>query len=147
MHGGVREMRLLLAVIAVLAGAVLARAAEQNFPADGGMVHFNMPSGNVGCQYTPAGGSDVYVPEDGGPEIGCDRIEPTYQRFILGKAGKAKRYDNVGDTGCCDGSNVLRYGNVWRKGPFTCRAAREGLTCERGDGHGFFVSRSGTRVW
>lgn len=128
-----------------LAGSAL--AGQQSFPPNGGMIHFNMPSGNVGCQYTPAGGSDVYKPADGGPELGCDRIEPTYQRFILGKAGKAKRYNNVGDTGCCDGSNILKYGNSWRKAPFTCKATQKGLACTRDDGHGFFISRAKTKVY
>lgn len=122
-------------------------AAEQNFPADGGLIYFNMPTGNIGCQYTPAGGSDVYVPEDGGPELGCDRIEPTYQRFILGKAGKARRFQNAGDTACCDGSHILSYGNSWKKGPFSCRSSKTGLSCSRSDGHGFYISRSKTDVY
>lgn len=134
----------LLATAALI--SLQANAAEQTFPADGGLIYFNMPSGNVGCQYTPSGGSDVYMPEDGGPELGCDRIEPTYQRFILGKAGKAKRYQNVGDTGCCDGTHTLDYGNSWRKGPFTCTSAKAGLTCTRNDGHGFFISKTRTEV-
>jgi len=135
----------LVAVIALI--SIDAKAAEQSFPADGGLVYFNMPSGKVGCQYTPAGGSDVYEPEDGGPELGCDRIEPTYLRFILGKSGKAKRYQNVGDSGCCDGSHTLNYGNSWRKGPFSCTSDRSGLRCSRNDGHGFFISRSKTQVY
>jgi hypothetical protein len=28
---------------------------------------FVMPSGNIGCVYTPAGGTPVYQPADGGP--------------------------------------------------------------------------------
>lgn len=139
-------MRSFLVAMTVLV-SLDASAAEQSFPADGGLVYFNMPSGNVGCQYTPEGGSDVYMPEDGGPELGCDRIEPTYQRFILGKAGKAKRYQNVGDTGCCDGSHTLNYGNSWRKGPFRCEASKAGLSCVRDDGHGFFISKAKTRVY
>ena len=123
------------------------QAEEQSFPSNSGQVFFNMPSGNVGCVYTPAGGVAHYQPTDGGPELACDRIEPTYLRFILAARGKARRYNNVGDTSCCDGSNIFRYGNTWSKGPFVCKSTQNGLTCTRVGGNGFFISRATTKVY
>lgn len=112
-------------------------------PATGNGVQeeFVLPSGNIGCTYTPAGGTDVYMPADGGPELFCDRIEPQYVRIILGRSGRAVLLRDAGDQGCCVASPVLDYGSVWRAGPFTCRSQRTGLSCERGDGHSLFLSR------
>ena len=103
---------------------------------------FAMPSGNIGCTYIPEGGTDVYQPEDGGPELSCDRIEPKYLRAILGRSGKGRVLSNVGDQGCCSAGKILDYGEVWRGGPFTCYSERTGLTCERSDGHSFLLSRA-----
>jgi hypothetical protein len=41
-----------------------------SFPADkNGQITFVMPSQNVECTYTPAGGTPIYKPLDGGPEL------------------------------------------------------------------------------
>ena len=123
-------------------------AGQQTFPPDdNALISFVTPSGNIGCAYAPAGGTDVFVPADGGPELSCDRVEPSYLRFILGKTGKAKKISNVGDAGCCSSGPKLNYGNTWKKGKFTCVSERTGLTCTRGDGHGFFISKAKTRVY
>jgi hypothetical protein len=123
-------------------------AGQQNFPPDGnGLISFVTPSGNIECAYTPEGGTKVHVPADGGPELSCDRVKPSYLRFILGKAGKAKKISNVGDPGCCSAGPKLTYGNTWKKGKFTCISERTGLTCTRGDGHGFFISKAKTSVY
>lgn len=134
-----------LSFCAVLQPAA-ARAERQNFPLQNGVVSFSTPTGNIGCIYIPAGGTDVYFPKDGGPELQCDRVEPVYLRLFLYKSGKAARFTNVGDASCCAAENVLVYGNIWSKGPFTCRSERAGLTCTRGR-HGFFISRAKTRVY
>ena len=107
---------------------------------------FVLPSGNIGCVYTPEGGTDVYQPEDGGPELSCDRVEPRYVRAILGRSGKGRIFSDVGDQGCCGADRVLDYGEVWRAGPFTCYSERTGLTCERADGHSFQLSRARVRA-
>lgn len=124
-----------------------AMAAEQSFAPNDGVVAFEMPSGNVACQYVPQGGAAGYVPKDGGPELGCDRLAPSFRRFVLGKSGKARSFQNSGDTACCEGFHVLKYGDSWRKGPFTCQSAAQGLTCSRGDGHGFFISKAKSKVY
>lgn len=140
------DMRLIAAAALTFGLAAGAHGAEQKFPANDGQINFNMPSGNVGCSYTPKGGSGTYLPTDGGPELGCDRIEPTYLRLFLRKAGKAERYNNVGDTGCCDGTHILKYGNTWSHDGFRCTSKASGLTCTRGK-HGFTISRTKTSIY
>ena len=107
---------------------------------------FVMPSGNIGCVYIPEGGTDVYQPEDGGPELSCDRMEPKYVRATLGRSGKAVILSDVGDQGCCGGDSTVDYGQTWSAGPFTCYSERTGLTCERNDGHSFLLSRARLRA-
>ena len=141
-----RVVRQLLTFGLLLALCQTVLAAEQKFgPNANGGTEFMAPSGNIGCIYIPAGGTEVYEPEDGGPELQCDRIEPVYLRFILNKAGKGKVYENAGDVSCCGGP-VLKYGNSTWLGPFTCISESSGMTCTRGE-HGFFISRKKTRTW
>jgi hypothetical protein len=112
-----------------------------DFPADsGGQITFVMPSHNVQCIYTPQGGSPTYKPFDGGPELSCDRLEPKYVRVVI-TPKSVKRFDDVGDQGCCGTENPFRYGGRWSKGPFTCESGEAGLTCKRNDGRGFVMSR------
>jgi hypothetical protein len=139
-------MKVLLFALGLSAIPAAANAGEQNFPLQNGVISFSTPTGNIGCTYIPAGGTDVYFPKDGGPELQCDRVEPIYLRLFLHKSGKAERFTNVGDASCCSAENVLVYGNSWSKGPFRCKSGRAGLTCTRG-GHGFFMSRSKTKVY
>ena len=126
-----------------LSTPALAHGFEQN---DQGQIEFTMPSNNVGCIYTPAGGTDTYETADGGAELSCDRIEPAYIRVILGATGTAERITNVGDASCCGAENIFEYGEVWSEGPFSCISATTGLTCTRGD-HGFSMSRKAVKVY
>ncbi|OCO97993.1 MULTISPECIES: hypothetical protein [unclassified Ensifer] len=103
---------------------------------------FIMPSGNIGCVYTPAGGTAVYQPQDGGPELACDIVSPRYVRATLGRAGAAMLNHAIGDPSCCSAGQVLDYGQTWSQGPFSCRSERTGLSCRRDDGHGFVLSRA-----
>ena len=135
-----------LVLTAAMACTTALNAAEQRLPAsDGGYTDFMLPSGNIGCIYIPQGGTDVYQPEDGGPELQCDRVEPTYVRAILNASGKGKIQKNVGDASCCNGP-VLKYGNSTTLGPFYCESAMTGLTCYRGK-NGFSLSRRKTSAW
>jgi hypothetical protein len=125
-----------------------AGAAQQTFAPDGnGLISFVTPSMNIGCAYAPKGGTKIFVPADGGPELSCDRVLPSYRRLILGKAGKAKRLINVGDQGCCSAGPKLAYGNFWKVGSYKCVSAIKGLTCTRGTAHGFFISRKATKIY
>jgi hypothetical protein len=124
-----------------------AYAGQLAFPPNpSGQVEFVMPSGNIGCIYTPEGGTPVYKPADGGPELSCDRIEPDYLRFVLGRSGPAVVHFDVQDASCCSAINRLAYGDSWAKGEFSCASTTSGLTCIRG-ANGFFISRSRTSVW
>ena len=140
-------MRILLVLIAVLlAGAFPAMAREQIFKAqDNGQVSFVMPSGNIGCIYTPRGGTDTYQPTDGGPEISCDRIAPSYVNITLGAKTAAVLTKNPGEQGCCGGDNVFAYGNTTTFDGFVCSSSDAGLICETPDKkHGLCLSRTRT---
>jgi hypothetical protein len=128
-------------------GSGNASAEQRTFaPLPSGQVEFVMPSGNVGCIYTPEGGTPVYKPADGGPELSCDRIEPDYRRFVLGRSGPAVAFADVQDASCCSATNPFAFGDSWAMGAFSCVSTRSGLTCLRG-ANGFFISRSRTSVW
>ena len=131
-----------VAGLAVLFG-VPARAYEpqQLSSNDEGQVEFVTPSGNIGCIYTPEGGTSVYETTDGLAEIQCDRVEPDYIRAILGGQGEGYILDDVGDASCCSLTQQIDYGHIVTLGPFQCLSERQGLTCARDDGHGFFLSR------
>jgi hypothetical protein len=133
------------AAFAMLALSAPALAVE--FDADDqGQIEFTMPSNNVGCIYTPAGGTDTYETADGGAELSCDRVEPGYVRAVLASSGKAKRYNNVGDSSCCGSENIFEYGEVWSEGPFSCISSTTGLACARGS-HGFSMSRKAVKIY
>jgi hypothetical protein len=129
-------------------GGALADDPPVRFPADGnGAISFRTPSSNIECIYIPAGGTKVYQPVDGGPELQCDRSEPVYMRFTLGPGGPPTVTTDVGDPGCCGGTNVLTYDTMWKEGPFECRSAATGLTCVRNDGRGYMISKDTLRVF
>ncbi len=140
------------AVASLAAGLVLSFAAlpahgqEAFFEPNGeGQIEFMMPSGNIGCVWTPEGGSSVYVPQDGGPELKCERIEPVYMVFTLGPSGPATSIENPGEAGCCSGEQ-FPYGWFWRQGEFRCESTTAGLSCTRGDS-GFLISRKIVDLW
>jgi hypothetical protein len=145
LEGSVRRLLVLMAAMLMLL-APPAYAKQQTFVAgDNGQISFVMPSGNIGCIYTPKGGTDVYEPVDGGPEISCDRIEPSYVNITLGPKGPAKLIKDPGEQGCCGGENVFAYGNTAKVGPFTCSSSTAGLVCETADKkHGLCLSRTRT---
>ena len=134
-------------LLSVLAATVSAQAPQTvSFRAEAsGQISFVMPSQNIGCVYTPAGGTPLYKPFDSGPELSCDRIEPQYVRVVL-TTSSLRRFDNVGDGGCCGVENVFAYGSRWSAGPFTCESATAGLTCVRTDGRGFAMSRGNVEL-
>jgi hypothetical protein len=128
--------------------AVPAQAEDQEIKAtETGQIEFGTPSGNIGCIYTPEGGTDVYQPANGGPELICERVEPTYVTIILGTEGAPQVIENPGEQGCCSSEDILAYGNtVDLGGDFTCGVETTGLTCERGDGTGFSMARAGIEI-
>ncbi|MDB5505876.1 MAG: hypothetical protein JWR75_514 [Devosia sp.] len=143
------KIRLLAAALLALVPTAPVLAAEQYFPAnEWGQVEFIMPSGNVGCHYTPAGGTDFYETLDGEAELYCDRIEPSYVRAVLTGSGKGKAYKNPGEQGCCSTSPKFKYGNTLDLGEFYCWSRQTGLICERiGEDHGFSLAKAGVKTW
>lgn len=139
---------LLLAAALVAGLAWPAAAAEVDLAAgESGQTEFAMPSGNIGCIVTPEGGTDVYQPASGGPEIQCDRVEPEYVRVILAK-GAAEEIYEVGDASCCGAEQVLEYGDWAAIEGFLCYSEATGLTCNTEDeSHGFKMARAGIEVW
>lgn len=106
----------------------------------GQLEEFQLPSGNIGCAYVPAGGTSVYRSPDGRAELQCDRVAPRYVRIVMSETGPAVVQENLGEAPCCAGER-LAYGQGWSRGPFTCESTEAGLTCANGDGHGFTLSR------
>jgi hypothetical protein len=123
-------------------------AAEQKIDAmENGQIEFVTPSGNIGCLYTPEGGTDVYQPKGGGPELICERVEPAYVTVILGPEGDPELIENPGEQSCCGAQNVIEYGNsVDLDGVFICGVETTGLVCEREDGTGFSMARAGIEL-
>ena len=101
---------------------------------------FMAPSGNIGCVYTPAGGTDVYQTADGRAELKCDRSEPEYVRIVLPETGPA-RVEPTDERGCCSGETI-QYGQDWSDGPFSCDVTEASLVCVNREQHGFTLSRS-----
>lgn len=138
-------IRFAASAFAVIALATPALAVEFDSN-ENGFTEFNMPSGNIGCVYVPADGPGVYKNSDGGAELSCDRVEPSYVRVQLGPLGEAERLTNVGDASCCGAENILEYGEVWEEGPFSCMSETTGITCTTGN-HGFSMSRKAVKVY
>ncbi len=138
-------MRFALPFLGMILVTAPALAAEFDELASG-QIDFTMPSGNIGCIYTPEGGTDNYEPESEGPELTCDRIDPTYVRITLGGEEAATRLDDVKDASCCGAENTFDYGDTWEFDGFTCVSATDGLKCSRED-HGFFLSRARVETW
>ncbi len=125
----------------IAATPVCAQTVVSFPPSPNGYTMFSMPSGNVDCVFTPAGGSKVYQPLDGGPELSCDRRDPSYVNLTM-TPKRVARTNNPGEQSCCSVDNPLPYGKTWAKDGFTCESAQTGLTCRRSDGHGFSISRA-----
>jgi hypothetical protein len=130
--------RLTVCIAIFCASGALAQTAVTFKAGANGQVTFVMPSKTTECTFTPAGGTPVYKPFDGGPELSCDRSEPKYVRVVL-TPKSIKRFNNVGDQSCCGVDNVFAHGSRWTQGPFICESAEAGLTCKRADGKGFFM--------
>lgn len=145
-----------LALALLVCGAVWLTAAGAGPPPSStaaitaeadGQVMFTTPSNNIGCTFTPAGGTAVYTPRDGGPELVCERVAPRYITVIMGPKGAVQRIDNPGEQGCCSLGHVLGYGQTWVRSPFTCQSRTTGLNCRRNDGRGFTLSRTVVRTF
>lgn len=114
--------------------------ASEAAAAPGVSSEFMTPTGNIGCVYTPAGGTAVYQTPDGRAELKCDRSEPDYVRVVMSETGAA-RIEPTDERGCCSGETI-QYGQAWSEGPFTCNISEAEVTCSNRERHGFTLSRS-----
>ena len=102
---------------------------------------FRMPSGNIACGYITGVGPvtlrcDILSglkPEPRG------RCQNDWTGLSMGRG--TARPTCAGDTVYDRRARVLKYGSVWKRGPFTCVSLLIGLSCVNTTGHGFFLSK------
>ena len=100
-----------------------------------------MPSGNIACGYITGVGQvtlrcDILSglkPEPRG------RCQNDWNGLSMGRG--TARPTCAGDTVYDRRARVLKYGSVWKRGPFTCVSLLIGLSCVNTTGHGFFLSK------
>jgi hypothetical protein len=111
---------------------------------------FRMPSRNIGCTYLAGSRSQA-------ASLRCDilsglkpvprrRCELDWTGISMDATGRAAP-TCAGDTAYNARAPVLRYGRVWRRGPFTCISRRTGLRCSNRSRHGFFLARERWRIF
>ncbi len=127
-----------MVVVAVVCAAAVAASAQGR---ESVYVSFRMPSGNIACGYST----------DFGPvTLRCDilsglrpeprrRCELDWTGLSMGRGSATPTC--AGDTVYDRKAPVLRYGSVWKRGPFTCLSLLIGLSCVNSTGHGFFLSK------
>jgi hypothetical protein len=125
----------LLAFLVCAVGAASAHGSQRAF------VPFRMPSGNIACAYITGFGPvtlrcDILSGLRPRPRARCE-VDWTGLSMGLGSA----RPTCAGDTVFDRRAPVLKYGTVWRRGPFTCISLLIGLSCTNRTGHGFFLSK------
>jgi hypothetical protein len=138
-----RRLTLGLSMLVLAAGSASGRSAA--------FVQFHTPSRNIGCGYGAVGSAP--------PFLRCDILsgfKPTPPKprrcgddwgtgVSMGRTGRAGLIC-ISDTVIDIRSRVLRYGQTWRRGGFTCVSRASGLTCTNRSGHGFFLSRERSRL-
>jgi hypothetical protein len=132
---------LLLSLLGLLVSAAPASAAF-TYKA------FRTPTGNIRC----AGTGDLKTGKS--MNLRCDVGRHTWtapkrpkscgegdygSTLELTRRGHA-RFGCVSDA--IDPTKLLKYGVLWKFGPFSCRVRTTGLRCRNAAGHGWFVSRT-----
>jgi uncharacterized protein DUF6636 len=134
-----------LAAIAVFAASlVIAVPASAAAPT---AYFFRTPSKNIYCAWTSATNEAPAV-------LRCDILsgvrplppKPRSCDFDWGIGLNLKRTGRaqilcVSDGVATPSARVLRYGQTWSRGGFTCISRSIGLRCRNVSGHGFFLSR------
>lgn len=129
------------AVLILVAVAVALGAGGAASGASDAYVPFRMPSKNIACAYATGFGPltlrcDILSGLKPSPRGRCE-LDWTGISMGTGAARPTCAGDTVYDTKAA----VLRYGSVWKRGPFTCLSSWAGLSCANRAGHGFFLSR------
>ncbi len=124
-----------VAVVCAVAVAASAQGRESVYET------FRMPSGNIACGYFTGLGPVA---------LRCDilsglrpeprrRCELDWTGLSMGRGTATPTC--AGDTVYDRRARVLKYGSVWKRGPFTCVSLLIGLSCANRTGHGFFLSK------
>ena len=121
-------------------------------PSRNELVGFKTPSNNIHCQFSDFG-KEQYLRCDIGDSAIRPPPRPHWCNLDWGKAFKIAHHDSSGER-ICHGDTTfdpdlltLNYGQVWRRGGFTCKAETVGLTCINQGGHGFSLSRNSQRLF
>jgi hypothetical protein len=128
------------ALVALLAAVVLPAAAGA------GIVHFRTPSGNIQCGYVRFSGSAPFLRCE--IRSGVRPLPPKPKScdfdwgagYAMGRLGRPHVLC-ISDTIGSPSAPMLRYGQRWRRGGFTCLSRAAGLRCTNRARHGFFLSR------
>ena len=111
---------------------------------------FWMPSRNVACQFHRATDSSAARLEC---RIGSGLVPEPDKPCDFDWAGADLRRNRRGRPLCVSdmvatGSNVLEYGEVWRRAGIRCVSRTKGLRCTTASkSHGFKLSRAESRFW
>ncbi len=152
--------RVLVAAAAVaLCAAALSASAGASAASHSG--YFKTPSGSVYCDYLYGNGAAVnyvrcgfsskLVPQEAKPKGGCP-MDTDYvgNRMLVMQKGKGQTEPCAGDAGPFGNPKAavtLPYTHTWHGGPFSCTSSRQGMTCKRSDGHGFYLAKHHWRVF
>ena len=153
--------RLPLLAVALAAVAFTTQTASASALANNGF--FKTPSGKIVCLwFTGEGGVSAHagvvcgvstglkppIPKTGHPE--CAHLDYVGNRVFLPATGRVQLLPCAGDAGpFADPAHTvyLSYGKSKSIAGITCAEATRGLTCHNPDGHGFFLSLRGWRVF
>ena len=133
-----RRVRIALALVVIVAAAAVTGVSQAR---ESVIVTFRMPSKNIACGYFTGFGPvtlrcDIFSGLKPRPRGKCDN-DWVGVSMGRGKAGPTCAGDTVYDPK----APVLKYGSVWKRGPFTCLSLLIGLSCTNRTGHGFFLSK------
>jgi hypothetical protein len=123
--------------------------------------YFRTPSGNIHCDWGYGGNSRAWVrcgirsglkppPPSRGP--GCEQ-RPWFEMNPTGRPRLGPSIcpgEDEGDAGPFSGgqtAKVLGYGRSWIGARMRCASAFDGLTCRNASGHGWFLSRTRSRMF
>jgi hypothetical protein len=112
-------------------------------------VHFQTPTGNIGC-YVDVNAARCDISErtwNPTPEpSSCKKTGLDYGQGIIVTHDHAE-FVCAGDT-TLGGEETLAYGDSVERGEYLCESEPDGVTCtERETGHGFFISRKSFRIF
>jgi hypothetical protein len=113
----------------------------------GRLVHFQSPSGNIGCVVW-RGTARCDIDKHGWtpPPRPADCRLDYGQGIALGSDGSSE-FVCAGDTTLDPKAPILAYGESEGGGGVTCASSEAGVTCKDGDGHGFFISVQGYKLY